>query len=276
MNGELLDQKKKLMMTLVAVGVVLALFLAVKTLEEIKGYGLIGKDIPAQTTISVSGKGEITVIPDIATVSFSVITEGTVVSDAQESATKKMNAAIVAVRGFGVEEKDIKTTGYNISPRYEYSKIGVPCTEWGCPPGKQILTGYQVSQNVSVKIRKIADAGKILSKLGETGVSDISGLTFSIDKEDVAKNDARGKAIDDAQAKAKVLAKQLGVSLVRIVSFSESGNYPIYYAKGAALGMGGSDASAPVPEIPAGENTITSNVIITYEIRQSKSYNPQP
>ena len=267
MNGELLDQKKKLMMTLVAVGVVLALFLAVKTLEEIKGYGLIGKDIPAQTTISVSGKGEITVIPDIATVSFSVTTEAAIVSDAQESATKKMNAAIAAVRGFGIEEKDIKTTGYNISPRYEYSKIGVPCTEWGCPPGKQILTGYQVSQNVSVKIRKIADAGKILSKLGETGVSDISGLTFSIDKEDVAKNDARGKAIDDAQAKAKVLAKQLGVSLVRVVSFSESGNYPIYYAKGAALGMGGSDASAPVPEIPVGENTITSNVTITYEIR---------
>jgi len=267
MNGELLDQKKKLMMTLVAVGVVLALFLAVKTLEEIKGYGLIGKDIPAQTTISVSGKGEITVIPDIATVSFSVITEGAVVSDAQESATKKMNAAIAVVRSLGVEEKDIKTTGYNISPRYEYSKIGVPCTEWGCPPGKQILTGYQVSQNVSVKIRKIADAGKILSKLGETGVSDISGLTFSIDKEDVVKNDARGKAIDDAQAKAKVLAKQLGVSLVRVVSFSESGNYPIYYAKGAALGMGGSDASAPVPEIPVGENTITSNVTITYEIR---------
>ena len=267
MNGELLDQKKKLIVTLVAVGVVLSLFLAVKTLEEMKGYGLMGKDVPPQTTISVSGEGEITVIPDIATVSFSVITEGAVVSDAQENATKKMNAAIAAVRGFGVEEKDIKTTGYNISPRYEYSKIGVPCTEWGCPPGKQILTGYQVSQSVSVKIRKIADAGKILSKLGETGVSDISGLTFSIDKEDVAKNDARGKAIDDAQAKAKVLAKQLGVSLVRIVSFSESGNYPIYYAKGAALRMGGSDASAPVPEIPAGENTITSNVIITYEIR---------
>ncbi|MDO8572176.1 MAG: SIMPL domain-containing protein [bacterium] len=267
MNGELLDQKKKLVMTLVAVGVVLALFLAMKTLGEIKGYGLIGKDISPQTTISVSGKGEIMVIPDIATVSFSVITEGTVVSDVQENATKKMNAAIAAVRGFGVEEKDIKTTGYNISPRYEYSKIGVPCTEWGCPPGKQILTGYQVSQNVSIKIRKIADAGKILSKLGETGVSDISGLTFSIDKEDVAKNDARGKAIDDAQAQAKVLAKQLGVSLVRIVSFSESGNYPIYYGKAMGLDMAGAQASAPVPEIPAGENTITSNVTITYEIR---------
>ncbi len=268
MNNELIEQKKKFIITGVAVGVVLVAFLFVKTLEEMKGYGLIGKDIPPQTTISVSGEGKTTVIPDIATVSFSVITEAAVISQAQENATKKMNAAIAAVRSFGVEEKDIKTTGYNISPRYEYSKISVPCTEWGCPPGKQVLTGYQVSQNVSVKIRNIADAGKILSKLGETGVSDISGLTFSLDKEDAAKDDARGKAIADAKTKAEILAKQLGVNLVRIVNFSESGNYPIYYAKAmAADGLGGSPQPAPVPEIPAGENTITSNVTITYEIR---------
>lgn len=268
MNNELIEQKKKFIVTGVAVGVVLAAFLFVKTLEEMKNYGLIGKDIPPQTTISVSGEGKTTVIPDIATVSFSVITDAAVVSDAQENATKKMNAAIAAVRSFGVEEKDIKTTGYNISPRYEYSKVIVPCTQWGCPPGKQVLTGYEVSQNVSIKIRKIADAGKILSKLGETGVSDISGLTFSVDKEDAAKDDARGKAITDAKTKAEILAKQLGVSLVRIVNFSESGNYPIYYAKTmAADGLGGSPQSAPIPDIPAGENTITSNVTITYEIR---------
>lgn len=267
MNGELLEQKKKLIMVLGVVGIVLALFLGIKTIAEMKSYSLIGKDVPAQTTISVSGEGKVTAIPDIATVSFSVITEAPVVSDAQESATKKMNAAIAAVRGFGVEEKDIQTTGYNISPRYEYSKIAVPCMEWGCPPGRQILTGYQVSQNITVKIRKVADAGKILSKLGETGVSDISGLTFSIDKEDVVKNNAREQAINNAKQKAEILAKQLGVNLVRIVSFSESGNYPIYYAKTMTADSRGGSVAPPTPEIPVGENTITSNVTITYEIR---------
>lgn len=268
MNGELLDQKKKLIVTLVAVGVILALFLAVKTLGEIKGYGLIGKDVPPQSTITVSGKGEKMVKPDIAEFSFSIIKEAKTVDDAQKEATKKMNEAIAAVRGSGVEEKDIKTTGYNIYPRYEYQKSATLCNEWGCPPGKQILTGYEVSQSISVKVRKISDAGNILSKIGGVGVSNVSGLTFSVDKEDDVKSEARSLAIQDAQTKAEILAKQLGVSLVRIVSFSESGNYPIYYAKTmAADGLGGSPQSAPIPDIPAGENTITSNVTITYEIR---------
>lgn len=267
MNGELLDQKKKLMVILVAVGVVLALFLAVKTLGEIKGYGLIGKDIVPQSTITVSGKGEKLATPDIAEFSFSVTNEAKTVGDAQGKTTQKMNDAIAAVRGFGVAEKDIKTTGYNIYPRYEYQRSTILCNEFGCPPGNQILTGYEVSQSVSVKVRKIEEAGAILSKIGGIGVSQVSGLTFSLDKEDEVKSEARAIAINDAEAKAAVLAKQLGVKLVRIVNFSESGDFPIYYGKAAALGMGGTDASAPVLEIPVGENTITSNVTITYEIR---------
>lgn len=268
MNNELIEQKKKFIITGVAVGVVLSAFLLVKTLEEIKGYGLMGKDVPPQSTITVSGKGEKMVKPDIAEFSFSVIKEAKTVDSAQKEATQTTNEAIAAVRGFGVEEKDIKTTGYNIYPRYEYQKSATLCTEWGCPPGKQILTGYEISQSISVKVRKISDAGNILSKIGEIGVSQVSGLTFSVDKEDDVKSEARSLAIQDAQTKAEILAKQLGVSLVRIVSFSESGNYPIYYAKTmAALGRGGGPEVAPTPEIPAGENTITSNVTITYEIR---------
>lgn len=266
MNNELIEQKKKFIITSVAVGVVLFAFLFVKTLEEIKGYGLIGKDVPPQSIITISGKGEKVVTPDIAEFSFSVIKEGKTVGDAQEGATKTMNAAIAVIKESGIEEKDIKTTGYNMYPRYEYRKSTALCNEWGCPPGNQVLVGYEVSQSVSVKVRKISDAGSIISKIGAVGVSQVSGLTFSIDKEDEVKDEARSIAINDAQAQAKLLAKQLGVKLVRIVNFSESGNYPIYYGKAAGLGMGG-DANTPVPELPAGENTITSNVTITYEIR---------
>lgn len=267
MNNELMEQKKKFIITGVAVGVVLFAFLFVKTLEEIKGYGLIGKDVPPQSIITVSGKGEKMVTPDIAEFSFSVIREAKTVDNAQKEATQKMNEAIIIVRGAGVEEKDIKTTGYNIYPRYEYRKSATVCSERGCPPGNQILVGYEVSQSVSIKVRKISDAGSILSKIGEIGVSNVSGLTFSIDKEDEVKDEARSIAINDAQAQAKVLAKQLGVKLVRIVNFSESGNYPIYYAKTMALGVGGGDERAPSPELPPGENTVTSNVTIVYEIR---------
>lgn len=266
MNNELIEQKKKLMLTLVAVGVILAGFLAMKTLAEIKSYGIIGKDVPPQSTITVSGKGEKFATPDIAEFSFSVTNEAKTVADAQKNTTKTMNEAIATVRAFSVEEKDIKTTGYNIFPRHEYRKAVVPCNEFECPPGNQVLIGYQVSQSVSVKVRKIEDAGAILSKIGEIGVSEVSGLTFSIDKEDEVKNEARSIAIKDAQTQAAVLAKQLGVKLVRIVNFSESGNFPIYYGKAASFGVSG-DAAAPAPEIPPGENIVTSNVTITYEIR---------
>lgn len=268
MNNELADQKKKLIITAVAVGVVLAAFLLIKTLEEIKQYGLIGSGIAPQSLISVSGTSEVLATPDIATFSFSVVAEATTVDAAQADAAKRTNAALAVVKSFGVDDKNIQTTGYNIYPRYEYPKTTALCVELPCPPsGSRKLVGYEVSQTVSVKVRKISDAGSMLSKLGGAGISDISGLTFSLDNEDAVKDEARGKAITDAQTKAKTLAQQLGVRLVRVINFSESGNYPIYYAKTAAMGLGGGPEAAPVPEIPAGQNTITSNVNITYEIR---------
>jgi uncharacterized protein YggE len=103
--------------------------------------------------------------------------------------------------------------------------------------------------------------------LGTLGVSDLNGPNFSIDNEDALKAQARKEAIDDAQTKAKALAKDLGVSLGRIANFSESGNYPtpMYYAKDARVSSAGLEA-APA-QIPKGENTITSDVTITYEIR---------
>jgi uncharacterized protein YggE len=117
-----------------------------------------------------------------------------------------------------------------------------------------------------VKIRKIEDAGKVLGVIGTTGVSDISGLNFEVDEQDEKVREARKMAIDDAREQAKQLAKDLGVKLGDIVSFNESGNYPMpmYYVKDMALGMGGSAESTP--EIPTGESEITSNVTIVYEI----------
>ena len=113
------------------------------------------------------------------------------------------------------------------------------------------------------------DAGKILAEIGNRKVTNLSGLSFTVENEDATKALARKNAIEDAQRKAEILAKDLGVSLGKISSFSESGNgyYPMYYSKEMAMssdagGMGG----APAPELPAGENKTTSQVTITYEI----------
>jgi uncharacterized protein YggE len=221
------------------------------------------KDGANISTITVAGKGEVVIKPDLATVSFGVTAENLDVSKAQTEATTKMNKIIDLLKTKGVAEKDIKTTNYNIYPRYDYVK-----SELAYYGGKQVLSAYVVSQTVEVKIRDIAKAGEILSGVGEFGVTDVSGLTFTVDDQDTVKDQARDLAITDAKAQAKVLAKGLGVRLVRITSFSENGNYPIFYGmeKSAVMGMGGADA-APAPQLPAGENKITSNVSIIYEIR---------
>lgn len=214
-------------------------------------------------TITVSGKGEVMVKPDIATVSFGVTAENLDVAKAQTEATTKMNGIIDLLKSKGVAEKDIKLTNYNIYPRYDY----VQATTLYPYTGKQVLAAYVVSQTVEVKIRDISKAGEILSGAGALKVTDVSGLNFTVDKEDAVKDEARALAIADAKDQAKILAKNLGVKLVKITAFSESGNYPIYYGmnKSMALGVGGDSEIAP--QVPMGENKITSNVSITYEIR---------
>ena len=193
------------------------------------------QDNKTVNTITFSGKGEVVVKPDIATVSFGVTAENLNVGKAQTEATTKMNSIIDLLKTKGVAEKDIKLTNYNIYPRYDYLQAQIyPYT------GKQTLAAYVVSQTVEVKIRDISKAGEILSGVGEFGVTDVSGLTFTVDNEDVVKDQARDLAITDAKTQAKTLAKSLGVRLVKITNFSEGGNYPVYYEmnKSMALGMG--------------------------------------
>jgi uncharacterized protein YggE len=114
----------------------------------------------------------------------------------------------------------------------------------------------------------VDDANEVRTGLANLGVTNMTGPIFSIDNEDSLKDEARGKAIEKAREKAKILAKQLGVNLGQVVDFSEggSGGYPVMYATKA---MDGGVSAMPerAPELPKGENKITSNVTITYEIR---------
>ena len=165
----------------------------------------------------------------------------------------------------GIEDKDIKTAGYSVYPRYEYQNQ--PCSQYYCPEGERTLKGYEVSQTITVKVRETDNAGKLLSGVGELGATNISGVEFSIDDEEGLKRDARKIAIEDAQKQAEELADDLGVNLVRIIGFNETGNYPVYAMYDKAMGMGGGPEIAVAPEIPKGENTITSDITITYQIK---------
>lgn len=247
-----------------AVLVLLSLFLLAKTVTELKAMPFVGAGTPAMNTITVEGDGEAVAIPDIAQFSFSVVEKASIVAVAQDASAKKMNAAIDYLKKQSIDEKDIKTVSYNVGPQYEW-QAGV-CTSGGCP-GRSVLTGYEVRQTVQVKVRDTKRAGDLLSGIGSTGATELSGLTFSVDNDDALKNAARSEAIVKAKAQADTLASQLGVRLVRIVNFNEQGMgtpYPVSYGMSAGVAM---DKASVAPQVPTGENKITSHVTIVYEIR---------
>lgn len=230
---------------------------------------LINLDTPPQISgniISVEGAGKVTAVPDTARISYTVTESATTAAQAQDAATKKANVALALVKEFGIDDADIKTTSYNISPKYSYQ---APCYSAYCPPYESRISGYTVSQTTEVKVRDLDQTGKILASLGDAGVSNLYGPNFIIDDEDQLRAEAREEAIKEARVKAKELAKNLNVRLVRVVSFWENTDpvYPYFGRAEAAFGGDGATVPSKAPEIPAGENEITVSVSISYEIR---------
>ncbi len=260
----------------------LCVFLVVQTVSAFMNLRYIGAGVQATNTISVSGHGEIFAAPDIATFSYSIVSDKPSVAAAQADATAKANATLAYLKSAGVEDKDIQTSGYSVYPQYEYQNALCPQSApvvYGnggsassgatiyCPPGKQVLTGYEARQSTTIKVRDLAKAGDLLNGVGGKGATEVSGLQFTFDDPNAPQVQARDKAIADAKSKANTLARELGVSLVRVVSFSENGSgypRPMMYET-AAVGKGGGAAAAP--EISPGQNSVTDDVQITYEIR---------
>lgn len=257
----------KLRKAIFAVVIVLGVFLAIAVIKGVMELRYVGAGVPASNTITVSGHGEAVSVPDIATFTFSVVSEKSTVAAAQEDATAKANATTEYLKSVGVAEKDIQTSNYSINPQYDY--IQSACTNGYCPSGRQVLRGYEVRQTTTVKVRDTAKAGDLLAGVGSKGATEVSGLNFTFDDPSKVQDEAREEAIADAKEKADVLAKQLGVSLVRVTAFYEStGGYPVPMA----YGMGGmanqaKDMMATAPTISVGENKVSNDVTITYEIR---------
>lgn len=252
---------------------VLTIFLAVLVVStavgiqnKIKEGRYIGQDAISRNTITVSGTGKVYAKPDLALATFSITTEAKTVAQAMSENTEKMNAVIKFMKEQGVEDKDLKTTDFNIYPRYEYVKASIEI--WPYPEGKRVLVGYEVIQSLEVKIRDMAKIGTIIQGATDEGANQVGNLQFTIDKQEEFKKQARAEAVKEAKEKARDLAAQLGVNLSKIINFNESGVSPFFdyydFAQKEAVGLGG--GSAPAPEIQTGENKIEITVQITYEI----------
>ncbi len=217
---------------------------------------------PNLTAISVSGTGEVLGIkPDIATFSFSVRKEAKQAVDAQKQATEISDKILAAAKEYGVEDKDIKTTYYSLSPRYDYlQSVG------------QVFRGYEVNQTFEVKVRDLEKVGEILVKVTEAGATNVDGPSFTVNEQDEKKYvvEARNNAIDRAKEKAQQIADGLGVKLGKITSFSEDESYSYIRKEMYNASMSFADTTAgygAAPSLPAGETQISRTVYLSFEVK---------
>lgn len=238
---------------LVWVGMVVLAIFGVFLLVEINH---VWSTAATTNTVSFSGEGKVSAKPDIAVVSASILTQSADSKSAQDDNSKKSKAVSDFLKKQGIDDKDIKTSNYNISPQYKYPPYG----------GQPTITGYQVSQSYEIKVRNLEKISTILDGLVSAGANQVNNLGLQVENPDKLQAEARQKAIDTAKKKANALESQVGIRLGRIVNFVEnSGGYPVPMMYGIKdIGMGG---SRPEPTIETGENDITIDVTITYQIK---------
>jgi uncharacterized protein YggE len=209
---------------------------------------------PQVPTLSANGEGTAYVVPDIAIVSIGVTTRGATAAAALASNSADLAKVIDTIKGEGVAERDIGTSGLSIYPVYEQPQ---PMDGVEPPPAK--IVGYQVTNEVRVTIRDIAASGGILDKVVTAGANQVNGITFDNADRKTPADAALADAIRDATRQAEIMAEAAGVRLVRIVNVNASsgGGGPVF-ARMEAM-------SAAVPVMP-GERAITANAGVTWEI----------
>lgn len=231
------------------------------------GFYVYGKHLDrspspvAPGTITVSGEGKIAIMPDIAEMSFGVTTGvQTTAKAASDKVSNDMRKILVAVKEQGIQDKDITTENFYLNPVYDWND------------GRQRLRGYEATQSLRVKVRDLEKVGDVLTAATDNGANQAGGVRFTLEDPEGKKDEARTEAIANAKRKAEELAAQLGQRLGDVQSFSENGGGwypPVMYARDeyAVGGAGATNAAAMPAPIPAGEQDLTVNVTITYELR---------
>ncbi|KAB7649081.1 DUF541 domain-containing protein [Polymorphobacter fuscus] len=210
---------------------------------------------PAATTLSLTVEGRTNRAPDMAEVSGGVVTTAATAAAAMAENATRMNAVVSAVRKAGLADRDIQTSGINLQPQYKY--------ENNQPP---VLTGYQATNTVNLRIRKIADTGKLLDTLVSVGANQINGPTFRVENSDAALDEARQAAVKTARARAELYAKATGMQIKRLLTLTESPSFDQGPRPMMMKMARDSEAAAPPTPVEPGEVALTINVTTVFEL----------
>lgn len=205
------------------------------------------------TRLDVNATGEVTRVPDVAVISAGVVTKTPTAQAALQQAAARMERVRAALKAAGVADRDIQTSNVSLNPEYRYPENQSPQ-----------LTGYTASNQVNVRFRDIANAGKILDALVAQGANSINGPNLTIDHPEAALDEARAKAVAAGRARAELYARSLGLRVVRIVAVSESGGYASPPPMPMAVQRMSANAET---KIDPGEQKLEVNLAMVFELQ---------
>jgi uncharacterized protein YggE len=206
--------------------------------------------------LNLSAYGETRVAPDMATISLGVVTEAPTAAEAMRLNAQRMTGVVAALRKQGIADKDVQTSGLNLSAQYTYQD--------NQPPK---LRGYQASNQVTVTVQDLSKLGQAVDATVSAGGNQVNGISFGLKDPQAAENAARLEAVRRLKAKADLYSQALGKRIVGLRSFSEGGGYaptppmPMY----ARSAMAAQDASTPVSP---GELNLRIDVNASYELEK--------
>lgn len=200
--------------------------------------------------VAVTGEASASVAPDYAIIRLGVTNQAKTAREASEANAKAASALATALRGTGIDEKDIQTTRLTLQPTYEGTLTS----------GRGRINGFNASNQVTIRVRDIGKLAETIDRAVAAGATDVSGIEFQVTAQSQALDQARTEAFADARRKAEIYAKAAGVKLGRVLSMAED------QAAFEAMPMVARGASAMATPIAPGERTLRVTVTVSYEL----------
>ncbi|PIU41753.1 MAG: hypothetical protein COS99_03795 [Candidatus Omnitrophica bacterium CG07_land_8_20_14_0_80_42_15] len=249
---------RKVFISLSIVFAIIAALSIAPVFAEGSDYKCIEDSMPR---VIVEGVGKVTAKPDEAIIRLGIVNEEKSLKKAFQHQTEDMNKVINEIKSLGIQDEDIKTISYNITPKVKEGPIW-----WG----KRKPESFEVSHMLSVKIKDLSKIGDVIDTVVNAGAISINGLEFKSSKIEELEKDARLKAAKNAKEKAEVIAEGAGFKVGKVLKASEAmgGHFPVYrerYAKTAVM-----EAASAAPEIEPGSIELEATCTIIYEITQRK------
>lgn len=212
--------------------------------------------IPADgAVLDIVAEGNSTRVPDLALIQAGVVTTAATAGEAMQQNAVRIAAVLAALRKAGITERDLQTSAVNLAPQYRYQENKPP-----------VITGYQASNQLSVRFRDVARSGAILDALVAQGANNISGPNLTLADEQGALDEARRDAIAKARARATLYAQAAGLKVDRILMISETGSTPIVQPMPMLMRTKGMMAEADTAIVP-GEQKLTASVSVRFLLK---------